>query len=153
MTTLQVWETDFPARAEAARLARSWVRGLLTEHGWPEDRADDVVTICSELVTNVLLHASGHHPAVPVRLELDRLGGSCRLEVSDSRTERGPVVRPAGVRDHGQGMRLVDALAADWGVTARGAAKTVWAVVLHGAADPEAADRGVPAGESVSGVS
>ncbi|GAA3048224.1 hypothetical protein GCM10020229_69460 [Kitasatospora albolonga] len=145
MTTLQVWETEFPAQAQAARAARGWVRQVLGEHGWTPERADDVVTICSELVTNVLLHAPGHRSGIPVRLELDRLGGSCRLEISDGRAERGPVVRPAGVRDHGQGMRLVEALAADWGVVARGGSKTVWAVVLHGSVRG-APSEGVPTG-------
>ncbi|MDQ0790356.1 hypothetical protein QFZ64_005853 [Streptomyces sp. B3I8] len=62
-------------------------------------------------------------------------GGRLRLEVSDTREERRPVVtvptEPAPDAESGRDLLLVAALADGWGVTDRrsGPGKTVWAVV------------------------
>lgn len=134
---LRVWEKDFPARATSVGLARTWIRGVLIGSGWSPARADDAVLICSELVTNVLVHANDPSVAIPVRLQ--ESGGDCRLEVTDSRADLHVVVRPSGVRDHGQGLRLVEELAEDWGVVKRKGHKVVWARLLRGDRQGEAA--------------
>ncbi|WP_457033925.1 ATP-binding protein [Kitasatospora sp. P5_F3] len=129
-TALQVWESEFPACASSVGLARRWVRLALEGSGWAPLRAGDVVLICSELVTNVLDHASDSVGPIPLRLQ--EVDGDCRLEVTDGRADLHPVVRPSGVRGHGQGLRLVEELADDWGVMTRKGQKVVWVRVLHG---------------------
>lgn len=56
------------------------------------------------------------------------LEGVLRLEVSDPRRDRRPAVRPHAYQaESGYGLRIVDALATDWGVMDRIIGKTVWA--------------------------
>ncbi|WP_129593294.1 hypothetical protein [Streptomyces sp. C] len=55
-------------------------------------------------------------------LRVVRLDGVVRVEVSDGRRDRLP--RP---REGGYGMRIVEGVAAGWGVSGRLVGKTVWA--------------------------
>ena len=93
---------------------------------------DEAVLVLSELVTNAVVHA-GTDVEVSCRLEEPRESPGARydivVEVSDrhpSRTLRGgnPEYEPA---EYGRGLRLVTALAVEWGVTYRRDGKTVWA--------------------------
>lgn len=103
--------------------ARRFVRGRL--RAWnleiDEDDEDDVALMVSELVTNVVLHA---HTEAVVRIALR--DGCLRVEVSD-RSAQPVEVRPhAPGSETGRGLRIVDALAADWGVRAVDGGKIVW---------------------------
>ncbi|WAL70503.1 ATP-binding protein [Kitasatospora sp. YST-16] len=122
---LRLWEQEFPATPASARLARGAVRRSLLGWGWAPERIDDMVLICSELVTNAIRHACRAGEVVPVRLQ--EIDGDCWLEVRDNRSELRPRPRPAGVRVDGQGLLLVADLSDDWGVTVDLGAKTVWA--------------------------
>jgi hypothetical protein len=54
------------------------------------------------------------------------------------------LLRPVDPRDHGtngRGLRIVDALADDWGITPYGAGKTVWFEVHLEAAPSPSAER------------
>jgi len=93
---------------------------------------DEAVLVLSELVTNAVVHA-GTDVEVSCRLEEPREGPGAWydivVEVSDghpSRTLRDgePEHEPA---EYGRGLRLVTALAMEWGVTYRRDGKTVWA--------------------------
>ncbi|MFJ3091297.1 ATP-binding protein [Streptomyces sp. NPDC086838] len=55
------------------------------------------------------------------------------VEVSDARGERRPELCAGGPdAEGGHGLRLVEALAAEWGVAERIVGKTVWARVAPG---------------------
>ncbi|MFF2144454.1 MULTISPECIES: ATP-binding protein [unclassified Kitasatospora] len=85
--------------------------------------------VLSELVTNAVQHAR-----VPGRLIFVRFGmepGLLCIEVHDA-SRRIPTMRAAGNEDEsGRGLRLVDQLAKEWGVSPRegGVGKAVWALV------------------------
>lgn len=81
----------------------------------------------AELAANAVVH--GYVPGRDFELRLKALGGDgVRIEVSDARGERRPEMREeqAGA-EAGHGLRLVEALAAKWGVAERVVGKTVWA--------------------------
>ena len=80
-----------------------------------------------ELVANAVRH--GREP-IEFDLTLDR--PSLRVEVSDgdARLDRVTVGTTDRNGRSARGLQLVAALASAWGVTARGARKTVWAELL-----------------------
>ncbi len=125
--TLQV-----PAAPQSAGSARRFVQAQLDDWGLEVD-GDGVVLMVSELVTNAGLHANSD---ATVRL-VDQ-GDCLRVEVTDASTT------PVEVRSHrtgaetGRGLRIVDALAARWGVDALPGGKTVWFEVV---VQPERAGR------------
>ncbi|MCX4781793.1 ATP-binding protein [Streptomyces sp. NBC_01264] len=89
-------------------------------------RADDVLLVVSELVTNACRHAGG---ADEVRVRCER--GELVVEVEDGSetTPREPVDEAKG-ETGGYGCQLVTALADRWGVAPRqdeGCGKTVYA--------------------------
>ncbi|MFK4116775.1 SpoIIE family protein phosphatase [Streptomyces longwoodensis] len=144
-------------------LAPGTARGLLGEalREWaglglpvPARLAEDAVLVLSELVTNAVLHA-GTDVDVDCRLAepwepgtgAARTAYDVVVEVSDRHPGRHPArppadgtpephTPPAGLPEDGRGLRLVAALAEEWGVTYRRGAKTVW-VRLPGAPGPD----------------
>ncbi|WP_432571715.1 ATP-binding protein [Kineococcus sp. SYSU DK005] len=120
-------------RLSSVPAARHWVAAAyarLTARGCcsPGVRTGLLELLTTEVVANAVLHGAGE-VAVELSCEADAL----RVAVSD--TGAGvPVVRRAGPSVvGGQGMALVDTLAARWGVRAgtgaepdRGTGKTVW---------------------------
>jgi anti-sigma regulatory factor (Ser/Thr protein kinase) len=118
----------FEATPEAAGLARRQVAGLLSVWGHDGDRADDLVLICSELVTNAVVHAGA--PGGTVRVVLQEVDGDCRLEVLDSRPDLHLPQQPITRTESGRGLLLVRELADDMDVATTQRCKTVWARVL-----------------------
>ncbi|MEU3291332.1 SpoIIE family protein phosphatase [Streptomyces longwoodensis] len=144
-------------------LAPGTARGLLGEalREWaglglpvPARLAEDAVLVLSELVTNAVLHAGTDvdldcrlaEPWEP-RTGAARTAYDVVVEVSDRHPGRHPArppadgtpephTPPAGLPEDGCGLRLVAALAEEWGVTYRRGAKTVW-VRLPGAPGPD----------------
>lgn len=89
--------------------------------------ARDLVTtaqlLTSELFTNALDHGEG-----VITLQVTRLPGELRVDVTDKSSQR-PRVRPVTLHDvRGRGLMILEALAARWGVdpAADGRGKTVW---------------------------
>ena len=89
--------------------------------------ARDVVAtaqlLASELFTNALDHGAGD-----ITLQVTRLPGEVRVEVSDRGTDR-PQVRTVKLQDvRGRGLMILEALAVRWGVDPLrdGEGKTVW---------------------------
>ncbi|MDT0608659.1 ATP-binding protein [Streptomyces lancefieldiae] len=125
----------FTSTRRGARLARLFVSHCLDSWGHPYDGDvnETLSLITAELSANAVRH--GHVPGrdFHVRLAAEEDGGRLRVEVSDTRAERRPVVTaPADPEsESGRGLLLVSALADDWGVTDRrcGPGKTVWATV------------------------
>ncbi|CDR12035.1 ATP-binding protein [Streptomyces iranensis] len=128
----------FTSSRHGARLARRIVVRRLEEWGIPRDSdaSQSLALIAGELAANAVSH--GHVPGRRFHLRLSvqpppdpdgrRAPVSARIEVSDARDERRPVVREHGDDDAegGRGLLLVDALASKWGVAERGVGKTVW---------------------------
>src|SRR5579875_3419356 len=109
-----------PDTAAASR-ARAWLRDRLT--AWQLDfRADDLLVVVSELVTNVVLHARS-----PIEITMSVGEGAIEVSVADT-DDRTPQPRLAGEiwDEGGRGLALVSALSDDWGVALRSPGKQVW---------------------------
>lgn len=97
----------------------------LREWGY-DDRHDDIRLCVSELATNAVLH--GVPPGREFALVLTGDGASVRVDVRDS-GDGVPKVREGGLEEcGGRGLRLVQALADDFGVTTHKPGKAVWVV-------------------------
>ncbi|MFD5741959.1 ATP-binding protein [Streptomyces massasporeus] len=109
-----------------ARLARLLATEQLRSWGMPLDPAEHIV---AELATNAATH--GRIPGRDFRLTLYVVGGTLRIEVTDTRGDRLPhLTRPAPDATTGRGLLVVAALADRWGVTpGPHPRKTVWAEV------------------------
>src|SRR5690349_13269668 len=94
----------FPPEASVVGVVRCRVRAQLDE--WlPGERADEVVLVVSELVTNAVMHAR-----TPFEVVLSHADGRCRLAVTDgSRDPPDEAPRPG---PGGFGLRLVGELTA-----------------------------------------
>jgi anti-sigma regulatory factor (Ser/Thr protein kinase) len=111
-----------------ARLARLLATEQLRSWGLPLDPARLIV---AELANNAATH--GRVPGRNFRLLLYVVGGTLRIEVTDTRGDRLPHRRPADEgAEGGRGLALVAALADRWGVVpGLPPRKTVWAEVTH----------------------
>lgn len=104
---------DAPARIRAA------ARDAVGERLGP--RADEIVLLVSELVTNAMLYAGS-----PATVRIDLGDDLVRVEVEDESADLPRVCAPAPTDEHGRGVRLVAQLAARYGWTALGTGKRVW---------------------------
>lgn len=104
--------------------ARAWAHAHVIERS--ADRADDVLLIVSELVTNAVRHA-GTEVRLTLAIDADRI----RIKVSDDIDEPPHVDQGSsdGTRPGGRGLVIVSAVATAWGVenSADRRGKTVWA--------------------------
>ncbi|MER6344492.1 ATP-binding protein [Streptomyces sp. NPDC001595] len=109
-----------------ARLARLLAAEQLRSWGLPAHPADQIV---AELAANAVTH--GRVAGRDFRLLLYVVGGTLRIEVTDTRGDRLPHAGAAGSEgEGGRGLLLVEAYADRWGVTLGPAPrKTVWAEV------------------------
>ncbi|MFF1791689.1 ATP-binding protein [Kitasatospora sp. NPDC058243] len=126
--SLHHWEATLTAEAAAASMARRMVGSVLREWGWENDRASDLVLIASELVTNVVRHASRSRGSIG--LHLQETGGDCRIEVLDYRPDLPLPETPVARGECGRGLLLVRELADGTGVVTTATTKNVWARVL-----------------------
>lgn len=126
----------------SARAAREFTAATLRR--WQLDELIfDAAIIASELVTNAICHGDGPAP-VDVKLTWSHQVSRLICVVTD-RTAKPPVVAPEDPEaECGHGLRIVSALAADWGWTRLGTGeKAVWAALAVPAA--AATDGGPPA--------
>jgi anti-sigma regulatory factor (Ser/Thr protein kinase) len=115
------WRLDgLPPVAASVRAARRFVADALREAG-QEPLLDDAVLAVSEVVTNAVIHAG-----TPMDLAVRAGRDGVRVEVADSNRRRPRFRDDAGLPTTGRGLRLLDALAADWGTEARPEGKAVW---------------------------
>ncbi|MGW7525290.1 ATP-binding protein [Streptomyces sp. NPDC054783] len=116
-----------------ARLARLLTEQQLRTWGIPLERATHIV---AELAANAATH--GRVPGRDFQLLLYVVGGTLRIEVTDTRGDRLPELAcPAAEGESGRGLVLVEALADRWGVAqGRHPRKTVWAEVSFLAPEP-----------------
>ena len=107
------------------------VRELLESAG-REDLVETAVLLVSEVVTNALLHAG---TTIHVSLFLDATG--LRAEISDGSTHLPVRRRYATTAGTGRGLRMLEQMVDDWGVTRRGRGKTVWFHLVTPGPGPE----------------
>jgi len=114
---------QFSAVDGSVGAARTFVTGLM--EGAPTEIRDSVALMVSELATNALVHAAGGF-----EVSVERTDGSVLVSISD-RGEGRPVLQaPPSSEPHGRGLRIVDRLSDEWGISPpavggqRG--KTVW---------------------------
>lgn len=127
-TLVHVFTQRFSATRRGARLARQLALVQLYGWGFPESTAlsADVGLLVAELAANAVTH--GRVPGRDFELRMTLLERVLRIEVSDARGDRRPAVRPPGHEaESGYGLRMIDAVATDWGVQDRLIGKTVWA--------------------------
>jgi phosphoserine phosphatase RsbU/P len=97
-------------------------RALVTDALGPQDDAAAAALLTTELSTNAIVHAG---TPFTVTASHDEHGLTVTVEDHDPTPPR---IRDVDLhRPNGRGMRIVDALASDWGVTMiRGNGKSVW---------------------------
>jgi anti-sigma regulatory factor (Ser/Thr protein kinase) len=102
--------------AEARRFAVAAARGC------HPIVVESLELMISELATNAIRHAGA-----PFEIRLDRRNAEIRAEVRDA-GDGEPRLRTPRLEDpHGRGLRIVDMLAARWGIDhGAGGGKTVW---------------------------
>ncbi|MFB7264731.1 ATP-binding protein [Streptomyces nojiriensis] len=131
-TLVRVFTQRFSCTRRGARLARQLALVELHDWGVPESTAlsADAGLLVAELSANAVLH--GRVTGRDFELRMTLLEGVLRVEVSDARRDRRPALRPHAYQaESGYGLRIVDAVAADWGVMDRLIGKTVWAELTH----------------------
>ncbi|MGW5847066.1 ATP-binding protein [Streptomyces sp. NPDC055254] len=127
----------FSSTRRGARLARRLARAQLDLWGVPFDCAlsDDVGLVVGELAANAVLHARLPGRDFELRMRYDGRE-SVRVMVSDADGDTGPPPVPPHVdpwsAEGGRGLRLVAAVAREWGVAPRPPGKTVWAEIGPG---------------------
>lgn len=139
----------FTSTPRGARLARRLVSHRLAAWGYPYDSGpnETVTLIASELAANAVRHGRvpGRDFHVRLTAPLGDAGGTIRIEVSDTRTEKRPTLTAAAPdAETGRGLYLVSRLAERWAVGPRpggGPGKTVWAEI---ATETKPSDRSGP---------
>ena len=102
---------------------RGFVRGVLDEWG-ASTRDREAEIVASELATNAVRHARS-----PFVVTLTRGSGTVRIAVRDTSVERPIRIVRDDFASGGRGVRLVAALANDWGIVDEVDGKSVWADV------------------------
>lgn len=109
------------AEPSSAAAARQFVRDLL--RGSRHYGLEDVALLCvTELVANVSCHTDSTDCVVTVVDEAEDL----LIEVADTAGDLPAMESPSRMSEHGRGLRIIDALAGEWGVRRRPAGKAVW---------------------------
>jgi serine phosphatase RsbU (regulator of sigma subunit)/anti-sigma regulatory factor (Ser/Thr protein kinase) len=120
------------AQAEPERVAgaRRQLRDLL--HDWPErEQVDSAVLLCSEMLTNVLMHTEGD--ALLIASVTGPPGERrMRVEVIDDDDTLPHRRDPGELASSGRGLVLMELLADDWGVAPRGEGKSIWFELREG---------------------
>jgi anti-sigma regulatory factor (Ser/Thr protein kinase) len=111
---------SFPEQPESVTAARRFATEAL--ENVPPDVTATVELLVSELATNCIRHTDSSFD-----LTIIQAGGEIRVEATDYDAGRPTMRSPKPTDTSGRGLRIVDALAAAWGVEHRSAhGKTVW---------------------------
>jgi anti-sigma regulatory factor (Ser/Thr protein kinase) len=106
--------------ADAVRAARHQIRVLVSPHVADKGVLDDVELMASEALTNAFLHGTGD-----ITASITRASGLLHVEVRDGGPGSGPAVSSGRV-NHGRGLGLIEALAAEWGLKLDLFATVLW---------------------------
>lgn len=128
----EILQTQLPPTVAAPSLARSLVRSAGSSLS--PSLLDDAQLLVSEVVSNLLAHASEPHP---IQLRMMRTHRMVSLEVEEiPQSVHAPSIRPGGTMDRNDasgphpspwGRDLVATLADAWGVSARDGRTSAWA--------------------------
>ncbi len=122
------FKASFPAEPASIPCVRRQLRARLVEDGL-ENVVDDVVLICTELVTNAVLHGClGFPPGTTLKVTAVWSDVQLRLDVRDPSGARPREQEFSARRTSGRGLQLVNKLSDRWGVEPdpSGSGKTVW---------------------------
>jgi anti-sigma regulatory factor (Ser/Thr protein kinase) len=110
------------------REARAFTRRVLDTARIPPDALEQAILMVSELVTNVVVHASSVvglrvHTGRSIRIEVEDAGGPLPEQVIAAAVAGtvAPSLEPGGL-----GLAIVDALATRWGTDDADRGKVVW---------------------------
>jgi anti-sigma regulatory factor (Ser/Thr protein kinase) len=104
--------------------ARAFVAAVL---GPDHPCADVAVLLCSELVTNAVVHSDSRHRGATVTVVVADLAESVQVEVTDEGSASNiPVVKAEAYAAEGHGLFLVENLADQWGYESEDSGTTVW---------------------------
>jgi anti-sigma regulatory factor (Ser/Thr protein kinase) len=106
-------------------LVRRFVARTLAA-GLPDIDSDAATLLTSELVTNALLHTDSGLPGGSVTVIIRGLLDGILVEVVDGGSAGTPVVKGDALAGEGQGLYLVQQMAAQWGYLRDIAGTTVW---------------------------
>src|SRR5262245_46475504 len=127
---------SFPAARNAPHDVRVFLREQLTD--WDAaDLAETTEILVSELVSNVVRHANS-----TIDLDASYADGTLRIEVRDG-SSIVPAIKDLANAEGGFGLRIVEAVADEWGVTQLATGKAVWFTISR----PTDGTRGPRAGK------
>lgn len=111
---------SFESSEESVAAARRFVADRIPDVA--VEVRDSIAVMVSELSTNALVHAAGGF-----EVSVDRSDGDVVVSVSDQE-DGTPILRTPDFNEpHGRGLRIVDALSDEWGVSSNAnAGKSVW---------------------------
>jgi anti-sigma regulatory factor (Ser/Thr protein kinase) len=132
MTADRLFANHPASVAQARQFARESLAGV------SDEVLDVVALMVSELATN-----SVRHTDTDFTVSVDRENDEIRIAVTDSGTGLPAVQSPAPTDPSGRGLRIVEKLADDWGVTetAGRRGKTVWLTLSLRPHQPDASSR------------
>ena len=119
------FEPDGGSVAAARRSARHYFERVTSRS------LSDLTLVVSELATNAIVHAR-----TPFRLGLHLAGGVARVEVVDHAPDLPNEHSLALSTSNGRGLKILAALANEWGVHWTPDTKTVWAELAVTLANP-----------------
>jgi anti-sigma regulatory factor (Ser/Thr protein kinase) len=126
---------QLPATPASVGAARRLVRTAAAD-AVDGDLLDTAELLVSELVSNAVMHA-GTPIDVSVSISVSH-GPELTVGVTDGSPHRPAPRRYGETASTGRGLRLVEALSDEWGVTVRDTGKTVWfRLSAAGSAEPE----------------
>jgi anti-sigma regulatory factor (Ser/Thr protein kinase) len=117
---------DLPGRPESAAAARSLVRQVLGED---HPSAGDAALVVSELVGNAVTHTRSGQPGgtITVAVETSAQPPAVCIRVRDAGGPGTPdLAAAAESSEHGRGLSIVAALAAEWGSQASETGRATW---------------------------
>lgn len=131
-TSGDAWATTLPVMTPPLVQLRRWLTTSLAH--LPDEFLQDLMIICTELVSNSYDHARGPRD---LRIFLSETAMFVRLEVDDASPTDHPVLGSSRLaHTRGRGLVLVDKLTTRWGVHVELDRKTVWAELAVPAAKP-----------------
>lgn len=137
-----------PGEPEQVSRVRGFVTRTLGDAGTAGMDSDAATLLTSEVVTNAILHTSSGGPGGAVTVVILALPDGILIEVIDDGSPGTPVVKGEFLAGEGQGLYMVQQVAAQWGYLRDPAGTTVW---FRMAASPRASDPDGPPGPQPEG--